>query len=136
MRTARGRVRYVTGSPVVELNPHLYARCSDWEQEKNAKHEAAHVIVWHQLGGKCGKHGREWRVVMVALGVPVERCHSVDTTGLKRRQRRWRVTCSRCGGPFGVMSTQRLNKLRRAISLRAACCGNIRPNDLQYVRIS
>lgn len=134
MRTTRGRVSYRTGSPVITLNPRLYVRSTPEGRDENAKHEAAHAIVWHRHGGAAKAHGREWRAVMASLGVAAKRCHDVDTAGLKRRQRRWHVTCGRCGSGLGVMTTRRLNGLRRAVSLRANCCGPINPRDLRYTR--
>ena len=137
MRTTMGRVVYECGTARIELNPNLYARASSTKRRNTDKHEAAHVVVWWQNGQKRSKsqHGHAWQRVMRSLGETPERCHREDTSGLKVCQRRWRLTCSRCGSALGVVSTRRKNSLAGAERIRVECCGSMSPREVQVVQV-
>lgn len=78
--TFRARIR-LSNSP-------LWARASDQERFETVVHEASHVIAWYTFGLSIKAHGPEWRQAMRNCGVEPVRTHSVDRTGLVRRQRR------------------------------------------------
>jgi len=94
----------------------LYETSSDADREENGLHELAHVLANLELG-KSAKHGPVWRSMMRRMGVTPKRCHSQDTTHVKRRQRRYSMACpDRCGWSMtfsAARRTRRINKARR-----------------------
>ena len=67
----------------------LWARASEKDRRETVIHEACHVIVKYRHGPFVRDHGLEWRQAMENCGVEPLRTHSVDRTGLARRQRRF-----------------------------------------------
>lgn len=49
-------------------------------------HEVAHYIQFEQYGYKQTPHGKFWKYVMrYVMGISPERCHSYDTSNIKKR---------------------------------------------------
>jgi len=43
-------------------------------------------------------HGRNWKIVMMTLGVPAERCHSYDVSNVKQARRKSKTYTYHCTG--------------------------------------
>lgn len=56
--------------------------------ENTVPHEVAHYIQFEQYGYINNKpHGRQWKYVMVnVMGIAPDRCHTYDTSSIKKRQ--------------------------------------------------
>ncbi len=70
----------------VRLSVPLWSRASDQDKRQTVIHETCHCVVAY-THGKVQPHGPEWKQAMRNCGVDPIRTHSVDRTGLARRQR-------------------------------------------------
>ncbi|WP_200256650.1 SprT-like domain-containing protein [Halorhodospira neutriphila] len=95
---------------VVAFNRPLLAREDGYRTllPETVVHELAHLAAFH-LHGSRG-HDRHWRALMAEMGLPAQRTHGLDVTGLPGVQRRWRYRCA-CGEH--ALSTTRHNRIRR-----------------------
>ena len=73
----------------IRLSLPLWPRASEQDRRDTVIHEAAHIIVRYQNPDRffLADHGPEWRQAMRNCGVKPLRTHSVDRSGLARRQR-------------------------------------------------
>ena len=72
--------------PEINLNLVLMVENTDHFIEVTVTHEVAHIIVNRLYKRRAKPHGREWKMVMMTLGIDdPARCHTYDTT--KSRQR-------------------------------------------------
>lgn len=65
-------------------------------------HEVAHYISRKRYGYEGRGHGREWKTVMMALGLTPKRCHDYDVSIVSNRKR-IPFTCG-CGKTFMLTS--------------------------------
>jgi SprT protein len=73
----------------VRLSLPLWPRASERDRRETVIHEVSHVIVKYLYGPFVADHGAEWKEAMRNCGIEPLRTHSVDRTGLVRRQRRF-----------------------------------------------
>jgi SprT protein len=73
----------------IRLSIPLWPRTSERDRRETVIHEACHIIIGYRFGFVAAPHGSEWRLAMRNCGVKPLRLHSVDRTGLARRQRRF-----------------------------------------------
>lgn len=112
----------------------IYARVDAAERRRNILHELAHILAnlkenQHVAAGKEKSvgHGRAWKAMMRQLGEIPKRCHSNDTNGLKRRQRRYRMYCpDRCGWSFTFAKARRTRRINEARKGATRCCPKCR----------
>ena len=72
----------------IRLSIPLWSRASAEEKRETVIHEACHVIVGYRFG--CVRsHGIEWKQAMINCGLKPVPTHSVDRSGLARKQRRF-----------------------------------------------
>ena len=102
----------------IRLNPVLLLENQDNFIEQTIPHEIGHLIT-SRLHGFCVKpHGREWKSVMLAMGLRPTRCHSYDTSNAQvRRERHFTYACA-CGTV--VESARSHFKLQRG-EIRSVC---------------
>lgn len=95
LRTTAGRAQLAEVR--VELNPHLL-RDNPGELIPTLAHELAHLVVHRHWPGEAA-HGRRFRMLLRAVGMPDERCHQLAVGHLRRRRRRFLYLhqCSGCG---------------------------------------
>jgi SprT protein len=93
MRTTAGYASYPSWR--IELNPRLLA--FEEQVERTLKHELAHLIAYHNAGGRrIEPHGAEWRHACALLGIPGEKaCHNLPFPRA-RRQRKHTYQCPSC----------------------------------------
>jgi len=72
----------------IRLSTPLWPRASAQDRRETVIHEACHCIVGFKHG-RVAAHGAEWKQAMRNCGVEPLRTHSVDRTGLARRQRQF-----------------------------------------------
>ena len=91
----------------IRYNAALFLRHQKDFAERTVPHEVAHILtdaIFNQVeatstirfrSGRVKPHGREWRSVMHTLGIKnVTRCHSYDTTGIrKKRSKPYKAIC-------------------------------------------
>ncbi len=105
----------------IRLSIPLWSRASAEERRETVIHEACHVIV----GYKCGSvpsHGPEWKDAMRNCGLEPIPTHSVDRTGLARRQRRF-VLCDCPNGEKCRIGVRVFNAVRRGTEFWCKKCG-------------
>lgn len=85
----------VYGSQEMRFNLELAERQPNDFIARTVPHECAHLICYQMHGNKIlGKpHGKEWKAIMVLLGCEPSRCHSYDTTGIKRIGKKYPYVC-------------------------------------------
>lgn len=105
LRTTLGRA--VLNDRRVELNVRLLRR-HPAELIPTLVHELAHLAV-HMRYGRVAPHGREFRTLTAAVGMPGGATHDLPVGGLKRTRRRYLYLhrCSDCGATFVARSVRR-----------------------------
>jgi predicted SprT family Zn-dependent metalloprotease len=88
-------------------------------------HEACHIIVGYKHGFGPAPHGLEWQEAMEKCGVEPLRTHTVDRTGLARKQKRFvLIACPHEGLERKCRcSAREYNKLRRGEEFWCKVCG-------------
>lgn len=72
--------------PEINLNLVLMVENTDHFIEVTVTHEVAHIIVNRLYKRRAKPHGREWKMVMMTLGIDdPARCHTYDTTNSRQR---------------------------------------------------
>jgi SprT protein len=105
----------------IRLSLPLWGRASAKDRKETVIHETAHIIAFYK-DGNAACHGSMWREAMLNCGVEPARTHSVDRTGLTRRQRRFILydcpneTKCRIGARV-------FNRVRRGAGLSCKVCG-------------
>ena len=115
----------VTFRARVRLSLPLWPRASDKDKRETVIHEACHVIVGFKHGLGPAPHGAEWKKAMRACGIEPLRLHSVDRTGLARRQKRFiLLDCPNEGVERKCRITAReFNRVRRGQEFWCRNCG-------------
>ena len=123
----------LSGKPrggIIKFNANLFSRADEYNRKRNTVHELAHILA-NLLAGKSVGHSKHWKDMMLIIGKPysinkAERCHKVDTSGLKRKQKRFLLECpERCGWSMKVTSsrrTRRMNSMKAGYRYRCPCC--------------
>jgi SprT protein len=112
MRSRAGQAN--TLSDLIKINYRLH-KANPEELEKTFLHELAHIVT-RKVFGFVKSHGHEWQSIMKKMNQEPERCHSMDTSELKRSRtkRRFIYTC-RCSD-YLRLSPVRHNKMVRGIA--------------------
>lgn len=85
----------------VRFSTPLWYRMTEQERYEVVVHEVCHIAVGYRHNKKIlfvglGSHGPAWQAIMRECGVKPERCHNIDTRGLKRKRKpveRYPVPC-------------------------------------------
>ena len=115
----------VTFRARIRLSSPLWQRASEVDRRETVIHEVCHIIVGYRFGFAAAPHGFEWKEAMENCGVEPLRLHTIDRTGLARRQRRFILL----GCPHeGVerkcrCSAREYNRLRRGVEMWCKVCG-------------
>jgi SprT protein len=123
-RLGDGGYNPLTYRASVRLSIPLWPRASAEDKRETVIHEACHVIVGYKFG-QVASHGVEWREAMKNCGVEPLRTHTVDRTGLVRRQKRFvLLDCPNSGVEHKCRCTAReYNLLRRGTEFWCKRCG-------------
>jgi SprT protein len=81
---------------VVYLNLELLKRNMEHFERDTIPHEVAHLLA-HRLNNnpREGHHGKTWKTIMSnVFGVDPCRCHSLDTTGVGRKTKKFKYICA------------------------------------------
>lgn len=128
MTTTMGRAwtYWDTKSGLIRLSTKLWKRAEESQRTEIAIHEAAHILANLIHKKNCG-HGIHWRATMALLGYPnANRCHSVSTAGLRRRNRRYQIECPKCSITHKITANLRTRWLRgRQIRICNNCRGRL-----------
>jgi predicted SprT family Zn-dependent metalloprotease len=103
----------------IRLSSPLWPRMSDKDRYQIIVHEACHIVAFQKHGIYISPHGKEWKQAMRQCGLNPDRCHSVDTTGLRRRMPRYPFTCA-C--QTHMISKIKRNRFFRGIMYRCYHC--------------
>jgi SprT protein len=109
----------------IRLSLPLWPRATEEDRKDTVIHETCHVIVGYMFGWTVPPHGLQWQEAMKRCGLQPERLHSVDRTGLARRQRRFIILdCPNSGIEKKCRCTVReYNELRRGVEFSCRNCG-------------
>jgi len=93
----------------IRLSTPLWPRASATEREETIIHEVCHVLA-ELLAGPSRRvgHGQGWKNLMQRCGVEPKRCHQVDTSGLKRKGKRYPAACACKTWQLGATRHKRL----------------------------
>jgi SprT protein len=116
----------------IRLSLPLWPRCSEKDRRETVIHEACHVIVKYRFTFSLVKdHGAEGRQAMRNYGVEPLRTHTVDRSGLARRQRRLILLgCPNQGiGQKCRMRVREYNQVQQGAELYCKKCGILVTRD-------
>jgi len=111
----------------IELSLPLWPRATKKERINTIVHEACHLIALNKYGYIAWKkpHGKLWKACMVQAGETPTRTHSVDRTGLRRKQKRYLYKCS-CM-THKISGIKRAKMLKGYVYLCKHCKGKLVP---------
>lgn len=72
----------------------LWDKAGKEEQDNTIVHEATHLIAAHIYGKQIKPHGLEWQFCMARAGYKPTRCHNIDTSEFRRKQKKYLAKCS------------------------------------------
>ncbi len=102
----------------IRYNPAIFARHFEESCATTIPHEVAHHICYELHGKKAKPHGKEWREIMLAFGVPAEATSKLDLSEIPQKKlKRFEYICD-CGSH--QLSSIRHNRIQRGQS-RYAC---------------
>jgi len=115
----------ITFQAKIRLSTPLWPRATEQDRFETVVHETCHVIVKYRFNPLIKDHGPEWKEAMRNCGVEPLRLHSVDRTGLARRQRRFALLgCPNQGIDHKCRITAKeFNQLRRGTEFYCKRCG-------------
>ena len=124
-RLGDGMYSLVSYRARIRLSVPLWSRASDEDKRETVVHEACHCIVGFKQGYVRRPHGPEWKQAMRNCGVEPLRLHTVDRTGLTRRQRRFALLdCPNRGvGHKCRITVRQFNMLKRGTEFYCKRCG-------------
>lgn len=105
--TTAGKARFSKNE--IFINPGLFVRNREKFFETTIPHEIAHLIAFAVF--RDNGHGEGWKHVMRLFKVPVNRCHTYDTTEVRQKYtiRRYFYSCD-CSNSLIVVSSQKHNE--------------------------
>jgi SprT protein len=108
----------------IRLSIPLWPRAKEQDRRETVIHETCHLITFYKFG-QVAAHGPEWRLAMRNCGLQPTRLHSVDRSGLARRQKRFvLLDCPNHGLDRKCRcSTREYNLLRRGKEFWCRNCG-------------
>jgi len=80
MFCVNGRQQYI------RYNDQIFAKHYDASLKETVPHEVAHYVVYHLYGKRAKPHGKEWKTVMAAFGIPAHVRCNLDLSDIKLRQ--------------------------------------------------
>ena len=106
----------------VRLSKPLWIRATPAERRQTMIHEIAHIYA--ELEQRAAGHGPVWKRYMHMFGVLPKRCHGVDRTGLRRKQRRYALDCpgTRCEARITITQAMRTRWIKERQIRRCARC--------------
>ena len=115
----------VTFRARIRLSSPLWQRASEVDRRETVIHEVCHIIVGYRFGFAAAPHGFEWKEAMENCGVEPLRLHTIDRTGLARRQRRFiLLDCPHQGVKHKCrISAREFNRVQRGEEFWCRNCG-------------
>ena len=109
----------------IRLSIPLWPRSTEEDRKETVIHEACHLIAFYKHRVVTAPHGTEWKEAMKNCGIEPLRLHTVDRTGLARRQKRFiLLDCPHHGLEKKCRCTAReFNLLRRGKEFWCKVCG-------------
>ena len=109
----------------IRLSIPLWSRSTEEDRRETVIHETCHLIVGFKFGQVTAPHGSQWQEAMRNCGLRPTRLHSVDRSGLARRQKRFiLLACPRQELERKCRCTTReFNLLRRGKEFWCKVCG-------------
>lgn len=117
----RGKTAGYGGAKVIRLNIDLLMREGLEFIARTPGHEAAHTVV-HQLWPSAPAHGERWKTIMRLFGQAPSRCHSFQTTPV-RKERTVAYACNCRTFDIGIRRHKRI--MQGATYHCLACKGTI-----------
>lgn len=98
----------------IRFNPAIFARHFDESCANTIPHEVAHHICYELHGRKTRPHGKEWRAIMHAFGLPAQATCKLDLSDIPQKQlKRFDYACD-CGEH--QLTSIRHNRIKRGQS--------------------
>ncbi len=119
--TAKAGMAQAGSLNLITLSVQLWERASDAENIETVIHETCHLIARKISTYTISSHGPEWQACMMRAGYPnPRRCHSIDRTGLARKNSRTYAYC-RCIEPLKI-STNIATRMQKGASYNCKRC--------------
>jgi len=104
----------------VRFSVPLWPRATEEERHETVVHEVCHIVAQYRNGRiRIKSHGEEWQATMREAGVEPRTTHTVDRTGLRRRQKRYPAHCD-CR--VHEITAQKVRKIRGGSVYRCKIC--------------
>ncbi len=103
---AKARSGYARhGKKTLELTCKFFeATGREADHNRTLLHEVAHVITRRAYGRKVKAHGKEWKRVMIALGIPPNRCSNYPYMQKRRKEAaKHKYECKDCGYIYSTL---------------------------------
>lgn len=98
----------------IRYNPTIFAKHFEESCASTIPHEVAHYVCYEMHGRKPKPHGKEWRAIMQAFGVPAEATCKLDLSDIPhKRLKRFDYACN-CSEH--QLSSIRHNRIQRGQS--------------------
>jgi SprT protein len=98
-------------------------------------HEVAHVITEHIHGHDTQAHGKEWKAIMILMGLKPDRCHGLDTNISKRQFTTYKFLCA-CNDDSHVYASIMRRKIMLDKYQCVACKTRLVPSEPVHVPTS
>ena len=108
-------------SAVIKLSAPLWERATEKERVDCIYHEFAHMIANIKYNARCN-HDWRWKRVMIELGQAPELYHTIDRSGLRRRQARFVNSCPGCKKEISISKAMRTRWIRGQQIRRCRTC--------------
>jgi len=110
----------------VAFSPTLYSQNIETFLNRTVPHEVAHLVCFQVYPFAKQGHGPEWRSVMRNLEVAdIGRCHSYDTTSVKKRIfKKFALDC-RCGVGHIKVTAKIKNKIEKGVIYTCRTCKSV-----------
>lgn len=131
---------------LIRLSNPIWALAGDEANEDTIVHETCHILVYWEWANRArGRlksanspprpHGPEWQQLMRKCGYEPKRCHSVDTSAIRKKRIRYRFDCGCKEGH--LVSRQLTAKIRAGRQYVCRLCSQriTRPSVEQVVFI-
>lgn len=95
----------------VRFSSVLWPRATVEDRRQTIIHEVCHIVA-NVTAGKTVRHGLAWKATMRRAGVRPDRCHSVDRTGIRRRNAGSISVVCACPGKIMTLGKLRAGRMR------------------------
>lgn len=106
---------------IIKLHKEFLLKYQDEYIIDTVGHEVAHILTYHHFGKDVKDHGKEWKYIMMLLGLTPTRTHQYESQCKQKRHNKYILHCSTCMVEV-IVSQTIYNKMLRGKRYRTICC--------------